>query len=223
MFEFISESENKKYAGAILIIGLLMVLLSSSQILQGFDTQEMAFAESNTTVVFGLTGYKDGVPVTEPIYQSGFLFGGVEVDSVELSVVMTATGTDVDWTTFSMEVKTSVANLEFPEAAGLGLHTFNFVWADMTESNSGGYTESNSGGYTASASHMVDELDYVIPGDPVEILEDGTKIYNLYIWADVAGSVIDYNSNVITASARATVIFVFTSYPDGTLDLDITG
>ncbi len=210
------ENVNKKYLSIIVIVGLFAVLMFSGQVLQGSDTQTMSFAESTTTVVFGMTGYKDGVPVTEPIYQqAGFLYEGVEVDAVDLFVYVTAAGTDVDWTTFTMTIKTSVANLEFPNASGLALHTFTFVFTDMGINVDGTL-------YTAAANHMIDDLDYIMPGDPVETLADGTKIYNLQIWADVEGSVTDYNGNIITDSARATIVFVFTSHPDGTLDLNIS-
>lgn len=88
--------------GVALILFVGLGFLATKVI--GFDLFGGAeFGDANCSVQINVVGYKDGEPVTAPIFNSPFEVGGAAVDSLVITVSWLTAGVGIDWETFVFE------------------------------------------------------------------------------------------------------------------------
>ena len=198
----------RKHAGiGVVFILIIAYALSQTGIASIIANGNMSMGSANCTVTLEVVGLKDGVPVTAPILNSPLYYQGVEIDALQFNLTITATGTDVDWTTLKT---TFTISAEGYQASGL------ITWGV----NTGDFTLQSDGSYMAHGSYVVDEslldLQYTTPD---ETLADGSDVYYYNIVAEVSGEITDIKGGILVDTVTVEVDHELRTAPDGTFYL----
>lgn len=172
---------------SIIAIGLILCLLIGGAVVAQeeavtYDTGGIPLGPVNCSVELGVIAMRDGVVVNSPILNSPLYLEGVEVTELGFSVKVFASGTDVDWATFTATVVL--------EVNGQGLQTWDWTILDFVPV---------AGGYEAFGSHTIDELDYLVGTTPTRT-ENGINYFEIAATVNVDASIQDIKDNTISDS-----------------------
>lgn len=98
---------DRKHVLAILLILIMttgfVILNTEVDVDEAINGDVDLSSTTQCSVLMEVYGYNDGEQVSTPIVASPFEVGGVEIDELRVNVSWVASGTGVDWSTFSVD------------------------------------------------------------------------------------------------------------------------
>jgi len=168
----------------------------------------------------------NGDLIETKMLQSGFYISGVEVSKIVFSIMLTLSGSNIDWDTVDFEQSKLMIYPNGGTSVNIGddlLTKDEFGLIDNDQQS--GIIEFTIWDEFYAPQQAENNPIFLLEalGDPVEILTDGTEIFLLQMVFEIRATAIDVKDNTIEAGADVIGTWELNTLSDGQLNIVVDG